>query len=272
MTVVSAFLVPGSPLPQLCPDVPNWQRFQRAMQQAGVALKASEPDVVLVYSTQWFAVLDEIWLTRRRSQDIHVDENWHEFGELPYDLYSDVTLANACIEACRAQGVNARGADYQGFPIDTGTIVASTALGVGTEGLPLVVASNNLYDNAQATEKLAAIAVACAAGQGKRVAVVGVGGLSGSLFTKPIEPCDDRIVHTEEDAWNRQVLALIETGDVDGLREALPTYAAQARVDMGFKHFHWLLGALGGRFQGAKVHHYGALYGSGAAVVQFYPC
>ncbi|MCP5775681.1 tRNA U-34 5-methylaminomethyl-2-thiouridine biosynthesis protein, partial [Klebsiella pneumoniae] len=82
----------------------------------------------------------------------------------------------------------------------------------------------------------AAIAVACAAGQGKRVAVVGVGGLSGSLFTKPIDPCDDRIVHTEEDAWNRQVLALIETGDVDVLREALPTYAAQARVDMGFKH------------------------------------
>ncbi|MDF0730093.1 tRNA U-34 5-methylaminomethyl-2-thiouridine biosynthesis protein [Pseudomonas entomophila] len=271
MTLVSAFLVPGSPLPQLCPDVPNWQRFQHALQQAGAALKASQPDVVLIYSTQWFAVLDEIWLTRRRSEDIHVDENWHEFGELPYDLYSDVALANACIDACRAQGVQARGADYQGFPIDTGTIVASTALGVGGEALPLVVASNNLYDDAAATEKLAAIAVACAAEQGKRVAVVGVGGLSGSLFTKPIEPGDDRIVHAEEDAWNRKVLALIEAGDVAALREVLPAYAAEARVDMGFKHFHWLLGALGGRFQGARVHHYGALYGSGGAVVEFTP-
>lgn len=271
MTLVSAFLVHGSPLPQLCPDVPNWQRFQQAMRQAGAALRASRPDVVLVYSTQWFAVLDEIWLTRRRSEDIHVDENWHEFGELAYDLYSDVNLANACIEACRAQGVNARGADYQGFPIDTGTIVASTALGVGSEELPLVVASNNLYDNAEATEKLAAIAVACAAEQGKRVAVVGIGGLSGSLFTKPIETQDDRIVHAEEDAWNRKVLALIEAGDVDALREVLPAYAAEARVDMGFKHFHWLLGALGGRFRGATVHHYGALYGSGAAVVELIP-
>lgn len=271
MTLVSAFLVPGSPLPQLRPDVPNWQRFQLAMQQAGAALRASQPDVVLIYSTQWFAVLDEIWLTRRRSDDIHVDENWHEYGELPYDLYSDVALANACIEACRAQGVHARGADYQGFPIDTGTIVASTALGVGNEALPLVVASNNLYDNPEATEKLAAIAVACAADQGKRLAVVGVGGLSGSLFTKPIEPGDDHIVQAEEDAWNRKVLALMESGDSDALREVLPAYASQARVDMGFKHFHWLLGALGGRFQGAKVHHYGALYGSGGAVVEFQP-
>ncbi|MBA1291625.1 DODA-type extradiol aromatic ring-opening family dioxygenase [Pseudomonas japonica] len=271
MTLVSALLVPGSPLPQLRPDVPNWRRFTLAMQQAGEALRASRPDVVLIYSTQWFAVLDEIWLTRQRSEDIHVDENWHEYGELPYDLYSDVALASACIEACRAQGVHARGADYQGFPIDTGTIVASTALGVGSEALPLVVASNNLYDNAEATEKLAAIAVACAAEQGKRVAVVGIGGLSGSLFTKPIEPSDDCIVHAGEDAWNRKVLALMEAGDVDSLREVLPAFAAEARVDMGFKHFHWLLGALGGRFKGATVHHYGALYGSGAAVVELRP-
>lgn len=271
MTIVSAFIVPGSPLPQLRPDVPSWHRFQLAVQQAGEALRASRPDVVLIYSTQWFAVLDEIWLTRRRSEDIHVDENWHEFGELPYDLYSDVALAKACIEACRAQGVHARGADYQGFPIDTGTIVATSALGVGNEALPLVVASNNLYDDAEATEKLAAIAVACAAEQDKRVAVVGVGGLSGSLFTTHIEPGNDHIVKAEEDAWNRRVLALIEAGDTHALREVLPTYAKEARVDMGFKHLHWVLGALGGRFEGANVLHYGAIYGSGAAVIQFRP-
>lgn len=269
MSIVSAFLVPGSPLPQLRADVSGWQQFQLAMEQAGAALKASRPDVVLIYSTQWFAVLDEIWLTRRRSQDIHVDENWHEFGELAYDLYSDVELAHACIESCRTQGVDARGADYQHFPIDTGTIVATTALGVGGEELPLVVASNNLYDDGKATEKLASIAVASATEQGKRVAVVGVGGLSGSVFTTQIEPDEDRIVKPQEDEWNRRVLALIESGDDEALRESLPDYVKEARVDMGFKHLHWLLGAMGDGFQGAKIHHYGAIYGSGAAVVEF---
>lgn len=268
MTIVSAFLVPGSPLPHLRPDVPGWNQFKLAMEHAGEALRASKPDVVLVYSTQWFAVLDEIWLTRRRSEDIHVDENWHEFGELPYDIYTDVDLANACIESCRAAGVNARGADYQSFPIDTGTIVASNTLRIGTPELPVVVASNNLYDNPEATQKLAGIAVSCLAEKGKRIAVVVVGGLSGSVFTTTVDPAEDHIVKKSEDEWNRKILSLIEAGDSPELRDSLRTYAKESRAEMGFKHFHFLLGALGGHFKGAKTHHYGPIYGSGAAVVE----
>ncbi|MEM5318470.1 tRNA U-34 5-methylaminomethyl-2-thiouridine biosynthesis protein [Paraburkholderia sp. JHI869] len=270
MSIVSAFLVPGSPLPTLRPDVQVWNQFNLAMQRAGASLKESRPDVVMMYSTQWFAVLDEIWLTRKRSQDIHVDENWHEFGELSYDLYSDVELANLCIQSCEKQGIHARGADYQNFPIDTGTIVASNSMGIGGESLPLVVASNNLYDNGQATEKLAAVAVACAKEQGKRVAIVGVGGLSGSVFTKDIDPSTDRIVKPEEDEWNRRMLGLFESGDCTSIRDLMPAYIKEARVDMGFKHFNWILGGLGGSFAGATVHHYGALYGSGGAVVEFH--
>lgn len=269
MTIVSAFLVPGSPLPHLRPDVDSWRQFKVAMENVGEKLRASKPDVVLIYSTQWFAVLDEIWLTRHRSLDVHVDENWHEFGELPYDIHTDVDLANACIESCRAAGVNARGADYESFPIDTGTIVACNALKVGTPELPVVVASNNLYDNQAATEKLAALAVACISEKGKRIAVIGVGGLSGSVFTTAIDPVEDRVVKKVEDDCNKKILSLMESGNIQALREALNSYAKEARAEMGFKHFHWLLGALDGHFKGAIVHHYGAIYGSGAAVVEF---
>ncbi|MFR0713602.1 tRNA U-34 5-methylaminomethyl-2-thiouridine biosynthesis protein [Enterobacterales bacterium BD_CKDN230030183-1A_HGKHYDSX7] len=268
MTIVSAFLVPGSPLPHLRSDVESWNKFKLAMENVGQALRASKPDVVLIYSTQWFAVLDEIWLTRKRSTDVHVDENWHEFGELPYDIHSDVELANACIDACRSAGVNARGADYESFPIDTGTIVACNALRIGTPDLPVVVASNNLYDDPAATRKLAGLAVSRLSEKGKRVAIVGVGGLSGSVFTTTIEPSDDHIVKETEDEWNLKVLNLIQEGSNGELLEVLKTYAKEARVEMGFKHFHWLLGALGEHFKGANVHHYGAIYGSGAAVVE----
>ncbi|HCN73748.1 MAG TPA: tRNA U-34 5-methylaminomethyl-2-thiouridine biosynthesis protein, partial [Pusillimonas sp.] len=95
MTVVSAFLVPGNPLPCLKPDSLVWGRLAGAMQRAGRALSASRPDAVLVYSTQWFAVLDQQWLTRTRSQGVHVDENWYEYGEMPYDIHADVELAYA---------------------------------------------------------------------------------------------------------------------------------------------------------------------------------
>ena len=269
MPVVSAFLVPGSPLPRLKPEVLAWGRLAAAMQRAARALEASRPDAVLVYSTQWLAVLDQQWLTRRRSSGVHVDENWYEFGDLPYDILADTELAHACVAASPRIGVHARGVNYDGFPVDTGTIVACSMLGIGTEQRPLVVASNNLYHDAGLTERLGALAADAAAEQGKRVAVVGVGGLSGSLFRTEIDPRSDRLASADDDRWNQRVLQLIETGDVAQLRRVVPEFARQARADMGFKHFHWVLGALKGRFVGARVHGYGPVYGSGAAVVEF---
>lgn len=269
MTVVSAFLVPGSPLPLLKPDNPPWGRLAAAYQQAGRALAASRPDVVLLYSTQWFAVLDQQWLTRRRSTGVHVDENWHEYGEMRFDIASDADLANACVTGAAQAGVHSRGVDYDGFPIDSGTIADCTLMDVGTAALPLVAASNNLYHSAEQTEKLGALAAACADTQGKRVAVLGVGGLSGAAFSEQIELQSDRISDPEHDRWNRRVLQLVESGDVSQLREVLPDFAKQARADMGLKHLYWILGALQGRLAGARVLGYEPLYGSGGAVVEF---
>lgn len=269
MPVVSAFLVPGSPLPALKPEAIGWGRLAAAMQRAGRALEASQPDVVLVYSTQWLAVLDQQWLTRKRSTGVHVDENWYEFGELPYDIHADSELAHACVAASPRHGVHARGVNYEGFPIDTGTIVACRLLGVGGADRPLVVASNNLYHSGEVTEQLGALAVTAAEEQGKRVAVVGIGGLSGSTFREVIDPSRDRIASAEDDKWNQRILQLIESADVAQLRKEIPDFAKAARVDMGFKHFHWILGALKGRFLSARVHAYGPAYGSGAAVVEF---
>lgn len=269
MPVVAAFLVPGTPLPRLKPEVLPWGRLAAACQRAGRSLAASRPDAVLLYSTQWFAVLDQQWLTRRRSEGVHVDENWYEHGDLPHDLYADTELAYACVAASARIGVHARGVNYDAFPIDTGTIVASQLLEIGTPERPLVVGSNNLYHDAALTERLAAMAVACADEQGKRVAVVGVGGLSGSQFRTEIDPRADRIASPDDDKWNQRILQLMESGDAAQLRALIPEFAKQARADMGFKHFYWILGALKGRFPGARVHGYGPAYGSGAAVIEF---
>lgn len=269
MPVVSAFLVPGSPLVTLKPEIPSLGRLSAAMQRAGRALEASRPDAILVYSTQWLAVLDQQWLTRRHSAGMHVDENWYEFGDLPFDIHADTELAHACIAASPRIGVHARGVNYDGFPIDTGTIVAAGLLRIGGTERPLVVGSNNLYHDAETTEKLAAMAVACADEQGKRVAVVGIGGLSGSVFPGIIDLRADRLANAEDDKWNQRILQLIESGDAGQLRRLVPAFRSEARADMGFKHFFWILGALKGRFLGARVHAYGPVYGTGAAVIEF---
>ena len=215
------------------------------------------------------AVLDQLWITRTQSTGLHVDENWHEFGDLPFDISSDVELAEECVQGCRQGGVHAKGVDYDGFPIDTGTIAAATLMGFGTRQLPVVIAANNLYHSPQQTEELGRIASQAADAAGKKVTVLGIGGLSYSMFREPIELSADHIVSEGDDRWNRRILQLIEAGDVDDLRSVIPQYVSEVRVDMGFKHFFWVLGALGGQFSSARVHEYSPLYGSGGAIVEF---
>jgi 2-aminophenol/2-amino-5-chlorophenol 1,6-dioxygenase alpha subunit len=266
--VVAAFLVPGSSLPQLKPENIPWGRLAAGCQRAGRALAASRPDVILMYSTQWFAVLDELWQTRPHLAGIHVDENWYEYGELPFDIRIDTELAHACVAATRRIGVSSRGVNYDGFPVDTGTIVANHFLNAD-HSIPVVIAANNLYHDTATTEKLGRLAVETADSLGRRVAVVGVGGLSGSIIREEMDVRSDRLASHEDDRWNRQILDLIERADVSGLRKDIPRFAQEARADMGFKHFHWILGALNGKFYGARTHAYGPVYGSGAAVVEF---
>lgn len=269
MSVVSAFLVPGSPLPWVRRDNAPWGAIADALDMAGQALAASKPGTIVVYSTQWIAVLDQLWQTKPHLVDTHVDENWHEYGDLPFDITIDTDLAEAAVVATNESGIKSKGVNYDKFPIDTGTIVAANFLNPGNEH-PLVITSNNVYHDWEMTQTLGRIAAEQAERLGRRIAVVGVGGLSGSYFRHTIDIADDRIASESEDQWNRKILSLMEQGDIDELLALCPTYAAEARVDMGFKHFAFLLGALGGSFTNATVHGYGPLYGAGAGVVQFH--
>lgn len=270
MTVVAAYLLPGSPLPLLRPDNPPWASIAEGFRSASASLAAARPDVLLIYSTQWIAVLDQLWQTRARVRGLHVDENWHDYGDLPFDISIDQDLTQACIERSPDIGIRSKAVDYDGFPVDTGTIVAESFLNA-EGGIPSVITSNNVYHDWAQTEKLGALAVGAANEQGKRAALLGIGGLSGSIFREEIDIAEDRIAVDSEDQWNRQMLSLMERGEVETLREQLPSYAAEAKVDMGFKHLAWILGGLGGSFSQAKVHAYGPAFGAGCAVVEFTP-
>jgi 2-aminophenol/2-amino-5-chlorophenol 1,6-dioxygenase alpha subunit len=267
MTIVSAFLLPGNPLPLLKGDNPPWKVLADAARKAGDVLQSSKPDVLLIYSTQWIAVLDELWQTRPHSVGRHVDENWYEYGDLQMNLRSDVDLARACIAAATADGVRSKAVDYDHFPIDTGTIVANAF--INPDGrIPAVVAANNVYHDFALTMKLGGIAAAQAKAQNKRAAVIAIGGLSGSYFDHEIDIAKDHVVRPEDDAANRAFLERLGKGSGKSLPDDIAEYAKAVKADMGGKHLAWILGATGG-FRGASVLGYGATYGAGGAVVQF---
>ncbi|MEM9220799.1 MAG: tRNA U-34 5-methylaminomethyl-2-thiouridine biosynthesis protein [Pseudomonadota bacterium] len=268
MPVVSAFLVPGNPLPFLRPENPPWSGIATAYRAAGRTLQASRPDTILLYSTQWMAVLDELWQTRPTLSDIHVDQNWYEYGDLEYTINCDVELAEACITGSKEIGISSKGVNYDKFPIDTGTIVANSFMNDGSR-IPLTIGANNLYHSFDETVRLAEMAVKKADALNRRVAVVGVGALSGSIFRREIDIRSDGITTAEDDQWNRRMLAAMERGGRGELAELAQEFAKGAKAEMGFKQFAWIMGALGGEIRGARIHAYGATYGAGAGIVEF---
>lgn len=268
MSVVSAFLVPGSPLPLLRRDNPPWGKLADAMESAGEALAKSNPDTIVIYSNQWIAVLDQLWQARPHIQGSHVDHNWHEYGELQYDIKIDTEYAEAVIDGTIKNDFKAKGVDYDQFPIDTGTIMATHFLNPEKK-YPLLICSNNVYHDWDTTAMLGKIADDQASQLGRRIAVVGVGELSGSFYRDTIDVSEDKISSDKEDEWNKKILKLIEDGDTSALSGACSQYAAEAKVDMGFKQFSFLQGAMGSSYKGAEIHHYGPIYGKGAAVIEF---
>ncbi len=265
--VVAAYLVPASPLLVLRRNEARYAELVAGMERVARDIDELKPDTLVIYSTRWFAVLDQLWQGRARMAGLHVDENWHELGQMRFDMTTDVSLARACVRAAQRAGIASRLVDYAGFPVDSGTLTVDTL--VNPDGItPTLVIANNLYHDFARTRVLGEVVAAQATAQGKRVVVLAVGGLSGSEFRDQREFKDDALASATDDDWNRRMLKLMEARDVDELLRQLPDYAAQARVDMGFKHFAFALGALGGRLGPVQVFAYGPQYGSGAAVVK----
>ena len=270
MPAVSAFLVPGSPLPLLRGDEPPYRPLREALDGLAGRLADSRPDVLLVYSSRWIAVLDALWQTRPRLQGVHVDEVWHDLGDLPYDLHVDQELAHACVAATNEMGLRAKGVDFDAFPVDTGAVVANALLNTGERPVPQVITANNIYHDGPTTERLGALALSLAERQGKRAAVLAIGGLSSQFHATEIDLSEDRIAEPAQDELNRDLLDLLAAGDGDAIRAFLPDFSARARGDHHMKHLWWLLGATGG-IEGATLHAYGPDYGSGMAVMEFAP-
>ncbi len=265
--VVAAYLLPASPLLALLRQEARHAELVAGMQRVARDIEALRPDTLVIYSTRWIAVLDQQWQGRARMAGLHVDENWHELGAMRYDLTTDVSLARACVRAAQRAGIASKLVDHAGFPVDSATLAANAL--VNPEGtVPVLVVANNVYHDFARTRSLGELAAAQATAQGKRVVVLALGGLSGSEFRDARPFADDAIASPADDDWNRRVLKLIEARDVDALLRELPDFTAQARADMGFKHFAFALGALGGRLGSAQTYAYGPQYGSGAAVVR----
>ena len=246
--IVKGYIMPGMPHVMLPTESASRGELRNACRVAGANAQEARPDVLIIFSTQWVSVLGHLVQARANPTGLHVDENWYDLGT--------------------AAGLQVRPVDYEGFPVDTGTLVALNFLNPKSE-IPVVCISCNIYSGREEELKLGQATANAVRALGRRAVVVASTGLSGHYFTREITDEEDRIVNQEDDAANRKLLDLMTAGKGVDAMDLVPEYAAKTGADMQFKSYYWLMGAIGGDRVKGKVLGYGSIWGSGAAVVEF---
>lgn len=264
----AAALVPGLPQVLSTGLNPHYENVAKALRGVGDRFQREGVERVVYYSTQWISVLGHLYQAKEKLKGLHVDENWYALGDLPFDFKVDAAFARRLAEAASGAGYQTKLVDYEGFPVDTGTIVADRLLNQGRFKTNMV--SCCVYSDFADTVKLAGTVQKAIDESGVKTALVCVSMLSGRFFTTDIDPREDHVSTPEDDQWNKRMLELFEKGQFEQAERLAPEYAGAARVDMGFKALAFLKGA-GALQQGraAKLSAYGPLYGTGAAVVEF---
>lgn len=264
-----AALVPG--MPQLHAKMPadSWAELAQATRTVGEALRAEQPDAIVLLSTQWFTVLGHQFQMDPHPAGERADENWYayDYGTIRYSIDVDVELTEQWAREIEAKGFQARRTRYDGFPIDTGTVVVRPLLDPDTT-VPLAMVSCNIYADAEDLGQVAACCIRAARSLDRRVAFVAVSSLSSALTQRWIEPGEDRVERAENERWDRRVLELLAAGRLDDALALREEYAREAQVDSQFRALPFLAGT-GCLDEPAEVRAYGPIWGTGAGVVHW---
>ncbi len=274
--VLKSYVVPGLPHLLLCPEKkPEWQRLSDAFKKAKEEIEELKPDVVLIYSSYWFSILGHQFQANPNPKWTLVDEEWHELGSIPYELKIDTDFAKENKDLAEKRGLHARATNYEGFPIDTGSVVASKLLNPDNKFKTAIVSSNVYSDRAE-TVVLAKSSLDTLKKQGKKAVVVLVSSLSNRYLEEPLDFDKPERIHSQKDQeWNLKFLEFLSQGRLEDASQLSRQFHREARVTkkvVAFKPYWWLSTMMGetNSLKG-DVMAYEPVHGTGAAVVSFTP-
>tara|TARA_B100000959_G_scaffold273781_1_gene324725 strand:+ start:939 stop:1862 length:924 start_codon:yes stop_codon:yes gene_type:complete len=265
---------PPHPQPLLSPDAnEGYGRLRDAYEACREKIEESEADIILIYSTTWASIIGHQIQAHPEPEWVHVDDDFHFLGSMPYKFRMDADFAEGYREAAEARGLHSRTVSYDGFPIDTGSVVALKLLNPENR-IPACIVSSNMYANRAETIVLGKAARDTLESQGKKAVVVVVSSLSNRMFTEHIEPSEDKIHSPKDDEWNRKILEFFADGRLEDLSQLSREIHGQIRVQkvVAYKPAWWMAATMGqhNNYQG-EVLAYEALHGSGGAVITLTP-
>jgi len=270
--VQKAYLVPGQPHILLAPERnAGWASLKKSYEAVGREIARSGAELMLLYSTQWFSVIGHLFQTDPKPKWVLVDQNWYEFGEIPYEFRVDPAFGELYCKTCKDLGMQAATVNYHGFPVDPGTVLALKLLNPDN-AIPASVVSCNIYAERDETRALGRAARAAIDRYGKKTIVVVVSNLSNRYEVADIDPANDRISSAKDDEWNRKILEMFGEGRLEDVSQVAREFGREANADMGFKAIWWLAALAGehNRYDG-KVWDYQPVWGTGNAIVELTP-
>ncbi len=272
--VLKGYMLPGLPHLLLSPDAnPGWRKVRTAMDLVAQQIDALNPDVLLLYSTYWPSVIGHQIQANPRAEWVHVDDEFHALGSMPYVMEFDRSLAHSYVNAARARKLQARAIEYKGFPIDTGSVVVGKIINPNNRR-KMVIVSSNVYADRAETLVLGKAAQDALIKEGKTAVAIVISSLSNRLHEKRVEPKNDHIHSLKDQEWNAKFLEFLEAGRLEDVSQLSRQFHKEARVHKvaNFKPFWWLAAAMGqSNLYAGEVLEYQPIYGSGAAVVGLTP-
>jgi 2-aminophenol/2-amino-5-chlorophenol 1,6-dioxygenase alpha subunit len=267
-----AYLVAGQPHILTAPERnAGWASLQAQYEAIGREIERSGAELLLVYSTQWFSVIGHLMQVDPNPKWVLVDQNWYEFGEIPYSFRIDPEFGKLYCGMAKESGLQASTVNYHGFPVDTGTVVALKLLNPDN-AVPASIVSCNIYAERDETRALGAAARAAVARSGKKTIAVCVTNLSNRYEVAEIDPSHDRISSAKDDEWNRKILEMLGEGRLEDVAQVAREFGREANADMGFKAIWWLSALMGeNNLYDGKVWDYQPVWGTGCALVELTP-
>ncbi len=270
--IPKAYIVPGQPHILLAADRnEGWGSLKRSYEAIGREIEQSGAELLLLYSTQWFSVIGHLFQTDPNPRWVLVDQNWYEFGEIPYSFRVAPQFGELYCRICREHGMQAATVSYRGFPLDPGTVVALKLLNPNN-AIPASVVSCNIYAERDESRALGFAARAAIEQYGKKTIVICVTNLSNRYEVGDIDVAHDKISSAKDDEWNRKILEMLGEGRLEDVAQVAREFAREANADMGFKAIWWLAALMGehNRYDG-KVWDYQPVWGTGSAIVELTP-
>jgi 2-aminomuconate deaminase len=202
-----------------------------------------------------------------------VDHDFHDLGSINYSFNIDAEFAELWNAENKSRGLQSRCVNYQGFPIDVGSVVALTLLNPDNK-IPAVIVSSNVYADRSETTVLAKACRDIVKKTGRKAVAITAMSLSNRMFTEHIDPKDDKIHSLKDDEWNRKILEFLGEGRLEDVGQLSRTIQQQIRVQkvVNFKPMWWLSAMNENRNNlTGKVLAYEAVHGAGCAVVNLNP-